>query len=66
MMIDDKPICFLPLPKKQFTATHSYITMCIVIVVFLARMPEWSKGVDLRSTGFGRVGSNPTSCILLC
>ena len=24
-------------------------------------MPEWSKGVDLRSTGFGLVGSNPTA-----
>ena len=24
-------------------------------------MPEWSKGVDLRSTVFVRVGSNPTS-----
>ena len=23
-------------------------------------MPEWSKGVDLRSTIFGCVGSNPT------
>ena len=23
-------------------------------------MPEWSKGVDLRSTVFARVGSNPT------
>ena len=25
-----------------------------------AKMPEWSKGVDLRSTVFARVGSNPT------
>ena len=24
-------------------------------------MPEWSKGVDLRSTVFARVGSKPTS-----
>ena len=23
-------------------------------------MPEWSKGVDLRSTVYVRVGSNPT------
>ena len=23
-------------------------------------MPEWSKGADLRSAGFGLVGSNPT------
>ncbi len=30
-----------------------------------ARMPEWSKGADLRSAGFGLVGSNPTPCILL-
>ena len=28
-------------------------------------MPEWSKGDDLRSSGFGRVGSNPTGCINL-
>lgn len=24
------------------------------------RLPEWFKGADLRSAGFGRVGSNPT------
>ena len=30
-----------------------------------ASMPEWSKGDDLRSSGFGRVGSNPTGCINL-
>ena len=24
------------------------------------RMPEWSKGADLRSAVFVRVGSNPT------
>ena len=23
-------------------------------------MPEWSKGADLSSAGFGLVGSNPT------
>ena len=28
-----------------------------------ARMPEWSKGADLRSAGESRVGSNPTPCI---
>ena len=27
-----------------------------------ARMPEWSKGADLRSAGESRVGSNPTPC----
>ena len=27
-------------------------------------MPEWSKGVDLRSTVYARVGSNPTSSTL--
>jgi hypothetical protein len=25
-------------------------------------MPEWSKGADLSSAGFGLVGSNPTLC----
>ena len=29
----------------------------------IAWMPEWSKGEDLRSSVFARVGSNPTSCI---
>ena len=28
-------------------------------------MAEWSKAVDLRSTIFGCVGSNPTPCINL-
>lgn len=27
-------------------------------------MPEWSKGEDLRSSVFVRVGSNPTADIL--
>ena len=26
-------------------------------------MPEWSKGCDSSSHGFGRVGSNPTGSI---
>ena len=26
-------------------------------------MPEWSKGCDSSSYGFGRVGSNPTQHI---
>ena len=35
--------------------------------VFCARIPEWSKGSDLRSDALCFVGSNPTSCIfLLC
>ena len=29
-----------------------------------AWMPEWSKGGDLRSLVFARVGSNPTPSIL--
>ena len=33
----------------------------------IAHMPEWSKGLDLSSTGFGRAGSNPAVRILfLC
>ena len=28
-----------------------------------AELPEWSKGEDLRSSVFARVGSNPTHCI---
>ena len=28
-----------------------------------ARMPEWSKGADLRSASESCVGSNPTPCI---
>ncbi len=32
----------------------------------LARLPEWSKGADLRSAMFACVGSNPTPCIVLC
>lgn len=35
--------------------------MIIIYVVEISvRLPEWFKGADLRSAGFGRVGSNPT------
>lgn len=34
-----------------------------VLVYFLARLPERSKGADLRSAMFACVGSNPTPCI---
>ena len=32
------------------------------MVIVLARLPEWSKGADLRSAVYVRVGSNPTQC----
>ena len=33
----------------------------VVRRIYVAWMPEWSKGADLRSAGrFVRVGSNPT------
>ena len=34
------------------------------MVMFFARLPERSKGADLRSAMFACVGSNPTPCIL--
>ena len=32
--------------------------------MYRAWLPEWSKGADLRSAVFARVGSNPTPGIL--
>ena len=33
------------------------------MVIVFARLPEWSKGADLRSAMFACVGSNPTPCV---
>ena len=37
--------------------------LCLSYDFLYARMPEWSKGVDLRSTVERRAGSNPAPCI---
>ena len=47
--------------KEQALDLNSDSSLCILI---LAHLPEWSKGLDLSSSIFVCVGSNPTVCTL--
>lgn len=60
------PVMILPKHKMYVSAVFvtnpvpSIHNALLAAISTIATMPEWSKGHDSSSCGFGRVGSNPT------